>query len=252
MDAHLSQFAFHFLLGGLLGYLSGTMGTGGGLIVLPLFTLVFGMDQQAAQGTSLAVMTPNLIIGFWRYRQRNPITLRMAAYVGVGAMVASYVAARIATEMSGQLLRVMVALFMAGLACNMFWRNVTSSHGPASRTIAPEWMLSLAGIFGGSCAGFFTIGGGVMSVPLLTAYFGLTQTAAQGLAQAMMLPGSLVALFIYSHLGLVNWAVCIPMSIGSALTISHGVELAHRLPERKLRAIFAMMLLASAGMMLMR
>lgn len=250
MDLQLSQLVFNFLLGGALGYLSGMLGIGGGLLVLPLLTLAYGLDQQVAQGTALVLMTPNMIIGFWRYRQRNPITLRMAALIGAGAVIASYFAAIVAARLSNELLRTLVALFMIGLAANLFWRSISSRHAGVARKAASKWLLPLAGAVGGGCAGFFTIGGAVMTVPILTAFFGLTQTGAQGLALAMMAPSSLVALLTYSHLGLTVWSIGIPMSLGSILTISHGVTLAHKLQERRLKAAFAVMLFVSGAMML--
>lgn len=249
-DWQLTHFIFNFFVGGALGYMSGMLGIGGGLLVLPLLTLAYGLDQQLAHGTSLILMAPNMIIGFWQYRRRNPITLKMAALIGGGAVVASYGAALVAAQVSGGLLRTLVAVFMIGLAANMLWRNISQRRGGGTRTAAPIWMLPLAGAVGGGCAGFFTIGGGVATIPILTAFFGMSQTAAQGLALAMMAPGSMVALMTYAHLDLVIWSIGIPMSLGSIVTISHGVALAHKLPERKLRAIFAVMLFVSAVMML--
>ena len=77
-------------------------------------------------------------------------------------------------------------------------------------------------------------------------------TAAQGLALAMLAPSTAVALATYASLGLVNWMLAIPLMLGSILTISAGVVVAHKLPERVLRAAFAVMLLISAIMMLFR
>lgn len=252
MDWQPTHLFLNFLVGGALGYLSGMLGIGGGLLVLPLLTLAYGLDQQLAQGTALVMMAPNMVIGFLQYRKRNPITMKMVALLGGGAAVASYLSALVAAQVSSNLLRTLVALFMMGLAANLLWRSI-GNHLPVAtrRFVAPVWMLPLAGMVGGGCAGFFTIGGGVVTVPILTAFFGLAQTSAQGLALAMMAPGTLVALLTYSHLSLVLWNIGIPMALGSILTISHGVALAHKLPERRLRAIFAGMLAVSALMMLL-
>jgi len=252
MDFDLTQLAINFLLGGALGYVSGMLGIGGGLLAIPLLVLVLGLDQQTAQGTALVLMTPNMIIGFWRYRQRNPITFRMAALLGSGSVVVSYFAAIVAAQVSADFLRILVAVFMIGLSANMMWRSLAHQHSESHRKPAPHWLLPLVGGIGGFCSGFFTIGGGIVVVPILTAFFGFAQTAAQGLALAMLAPGSLVALVTYGHFGLVDWIVGIPMAIGSMLTISHGVVLAHRLPEKKLRIAFAVMLFISAIMMMIR
>ena len=252
MDLDLTQLAVNFLMGGALGYLSGMLGIGGGLLAIPLLVLVLGLDQQTAQGTALVLMTPNMIIGFWRYRQRNPITFRMAALLGSGAIIVSYLASIAAAGMSADTLRTLVAVFMVGLSANLLRRNLAHKHIESHRKFATHWLLPLVGGLGGFCSGFFTIGGGVVVVPILTTFFGFAQTAAQGLALAMQAPSSMVALVTYAHLGLVDWLVGIPMAIGSMLTISHGVVLAHRLPEQKLRIAFALMLFVSAIMMLLR
>ena len=252
MDLSLSHLAFNFALGLGLGYVSGTLGIGGGLLAIPMLVLGYGMDQQVAQGTALVLMTPNMIIGFWRYRQRNPITLGMAAALGIGSMIASYFASLVAARVSTDFLRTLVALFMIGLAGNLMWHCLRRASTDTTQKSAPLWLLPFVGGIGGLCSGFFTIGGGVTVVPILTGFFGFAQTAAQGLALAMLVPGSLVALLTYAHFGLVDWFVGIPLAVGSILTVSHGVALAHRLPEKKLRAIFAMLLFVSAIAMLFR
>lgn len=73
-----------------------------------------------------------------------------------------------------------------------------------------------------------------------------------GLALALVTPGAVVALFTYANAGHVDWYSGIPLSLGGMLTISWGVALAHRMPERKLRAAFALCLIATAVVMLVR
>lgn len=252
MDIDLAQLALNFIIGGALGYLSGLLGIGGGLLAVPLLALGYGMEQQIAQGTALVLMAPNMVIGFLRYRQRNPITFRMAALIGSGAIIVSYMGSLAAARVSSGTLRTFVAVFMICLAANMVWRSVYHGHFRSTRKPAPHSMLPLAGCVGGFCSGFFSIGGGVVVIPILTAFFAMTQTAAQGLVLAMMAPATVVALGTYGHFGLVDWLTAIPMAVGSILTISHGVDLAHRLPEKHLHLAFALLLLISGSMMLFR
>jgi uncharacterized membrane protein YfcA len=92
----------------------------------------------------------------------------------------------------------------------------------------------------------------VVAAPALVGLFGMRQAAAQGLALALVTPGAVVALMTYAQAGHVDWTSGIPLSLGGMLTISWGVALAHRMPERRLRAAFAVCLIVTAVIMLVR
>lgn len=252
MDWSLPQLAINLTLGGMLGFLSGMFGIGGGLLAVPLLVLLYGMDQQVAQGTALLMMTPNMIIGFMRYRQHNPITFGMAGLLAIGSIIASYFAALLASQVSTGLLRTLVALYMMALAGYMLWRSVSDRNPILMKRAAPLWLLPIAGGVGGACMGFFSVGGGVVVIPILTALFAMSQTSAQGLVLAMLAPSCIVALSTYAYMGFVYWPIAVPLAFGSVLTIAYGVKMAHRLPERQLRAFFSLILFIAAAMMLLR
>ena len=54
----MRSFLGSFSLGAFAGVLSGLVGIGGGIIIVPALVYFFGMDQKTAQGTSLAVLLP--------------------------------------------------------------------------------------------------------------------------------------------------------------------------------------------------
>ncbi|MNV94852.1 Sulfite exporter TauE/SafE [compost metagenome] len=76
--------------------------------------------------------------------------------------------------------------------------------------------------------------------------FGTSQVMAQGLALALAAPSTGVTLVTYALHGHVAWALALPLALGGLLSISWGVRLAHALPERLLRALFAGFLLLCA------
>ncbi|WP_416051399.1 sulfite exporter TauE/SafE family protein [Cupriavidus basilensis] len=241
-----------FGLGSALGAVGGLFGIGGGLIAIPALGLLYGMDQQLAQGTALVMIAPNVLIGFWQYRRRADIALRTAVVLGLSAVLATYASARLATAIDAVLLRRIFACFMIGLALYFLWRLLPGRAATAQQArLSPRWIPAL-GVVGGAFSGFFSVGGGVVAAPALVGLFGFRQAAAQGLALALVTPGAVVALATYAHAGHVDWASGIPLSLGGMLTISWGVALAHRMPERRLRAAFALCLIATAGIMLAR
>ena len=115
MIAAVSQVFATAALGAVAGVFGGLFGIGGGVLAIPLLGMVFGLEQQAAQGTTLIMVVPNVLFGFWRYRQRFGVDLRMAAVIAGSALVSTYPTARFATGLDPHILRLAFALFLPGL-----------------------------------------------------------------------------------------------------------------------------------------
>jgi uncharacterized membrane protein YfcA len=239
-------------LGAISGTLGGLFGIGGGVIAIPLLGIVFELHQQAAQGTTLLMVAPNVLFGFWRYRQRFGVDLRMATVIAGSALVATYPAARLATGLDPHALRLAFAGFLAALASLIAYRTWrVASVSPSRPPLAWGW-TAVVGAVGGIVSGFFGVGGAFIAPPALTAFFGLRQAEAQGLALALVCPGTIVALAAYAEAGQVDWPLGIPLALGGIAAISAGVGLAHRLPERRLRLGFCGLLLLTAALLAVR
>lgn len=241
------------LLGSVLGALGGLLGIGGGIIAIPVLALFFGMDQQMAQGTALVMITPNVLLGFWRYRQRNPFPLRTAGIVGLATLLATWPAARLAVLMNPHVLSVCFAAFLIVLAVYFLWGTRATLRGSpvdAQRPIWDERYLPGVGLLGGLFSGLFGVGSGIVAAPLLVRCFGKPQAVAQGIALALVVPGALVALGIFAQAQQVDWQVGGLLAFGGLCTVSWGVAWAHRLPEAKLRRAFALLLLFTAALMI--
>ena len=249
MPDHLVlSIAIDLVLGVLLGAVGGLLGIGGGLIAIPMLAICYGMDQHMAQGTALVMITPNVLIGFVRYRQRNPIDLRSTAWLCAAAIATTALAAQWTVRVSGAQLRMGFALFLIVLASYFMWQLRT--RDAAAATPVPRRFLPLVGVLSGGMSGLFSVGGGLVAVPALVSLFGMTQTQAQGIALALVIPGSLVALFTSAHAGHVSWTVGIPLAVGGLVSVSWGVALAHRFSPARLRLTFCAVLAATALVML--
>lgn len=127
------------------------------------------------------------------------------------------------------------------------WRTAQQHHqAPQDERRLNLRMLPLVGMVGGCSMGLLGIGGGLMAGPLLSGWMGQRQTTAQGLSLALVAPSSVVALATYAGAHRVDWALGVPMALGGVLTVSAGVALAHRLPEKPMRLSFAAILMATA------
>lgn len=239
-------------LGGMAGLLGGLFGVGGGFLVIPLLGFFYGMDQQTAQGTALIMVVPNVLWAFSRYQRRFGVDLRMAAAIAGSALIATYPTARFATGLDPHVLRLSFAVFLAttaGTVAYRTWRG--GARVERGRRRAWGW-VTVVGVVGGVVSGFFGVGGAFIAPPLLTAFFGLRQLEAQGLALALVSPSALLALVAYAGAGQVDWLVGVPLALGGFAAISAGVAFASRLPERRARLAFCALLLLTAVLLSLR
>lgn len=89
-----------------VGVVSGLLGLGGGILLIPGLVLLFGFSQAEAQGTSLAVMIPPIgIFAAAVYYQHGFIRLPVVGFVAIGFMLGAYFGARLLPYVPLTLLR---------------------------------------------------------------------------------------------------------------------------------------------------
>jgi len=240
--------------GAMIGFMGGVLGIGGGLIAIPALVLTLGMSQQLAQGTALIMVLPTIMMAVRKYHQQARIDMRIAAAGAAGAMVFTWIGARLALGIPSSTLRLSFAVFLFFIALHYLRQTLRARKAapPQSAPAAPAFTPRRASVLGmvcGTLGGFFGVGGAVLAVPLMTSVFRLPQTTAQALALTMVIPGSTIALITYSWAGQADWRVGLPLAIGSLFFVPVGVRLAYRLPERRLRLYFATMLMATVALL---
>jgi uncharacterized membrane protein YfcA len=241
-----------FGLGALIGAFGGLFGVGGGVIAVPVLALLYGLDQQHAQGTAMVMVVPNVLLGLRRYRQKGAMDNRMALTLAASAVVFTLPFALLATHVSSRALRAAFSCFLLVLGLFLAWRLLRRPDaGPTRPPLAWGWS-SLVGAVGGSLSGLFGVGGAMVAPPALTGLFGVKQTQAQGLALALVAPGTVVGLLTYATAGDVEWRTGIALAAGGLSTVSAGVALAHRLPERTMRLLFCVLMLVTALVLAVR
>lgn len=133
------------VLGVIAGILSGLLGVGSGLLLVPALAIVFAMPQKSAQGISLAVMVPMALIGATRYIM-NPaikVDLRIAALIALGAVVGVLIGTQLVGWLPVRVLKRLFSVFLVIVAGRMLWSTYkpisppTASSAPAEQKDAP-------------------------------------------------------------------------------------------------------------------
>jgi uncharacterized membrane protein YfcA len=81
----------YILLGLMIGVLSGIVGIGGGIMIVPALVYLFHMSQHKAQGTSIAVLlAPAGALAFWEYYKAGNVDLKAGLFIALGFLVGGY------------------------------------------------------------------------------------------------------------------------------------------------------------------
>ena len=108
------------LIGILAGVLSGLVGVGGGIIMVPLLVMFFSFNQHEAQGTSLAVLAvPVTAIAVFNYYKEGQINLKYAAIIAVFFVIGSIVGSKFALTLDQKVLKKIFAVVLVIIAGKM-------------------------------------------------------------------------------------------------------------------------------------
>jgi uncharacterized membrane protein YfcA len=109
-----------FLLGIFSGAVSGFLGIGGAIIIIPALIYFFKMTQHQAQGTSLAVLLPPIgIMAFWEYYKNGHVELKVAFFIAAGFLLGGFIGAYLAQYIPGNVLKKIFGIFLLILAIDM-------------------------------------------------------------------------------------------------------------------------------------
>lgn len=101
----MANILLFIVLGITAGILSGLIGIGGGVIIVPALIFIFGFSQHLAQGTTLALMVPPIgILAAWMYYRQGYVDLYAALFICIGFIVGSMLGAKLATHLSNIML----------------------------------------------------------------------------------------------------------------------------------------------------
>lgn len=246
--APVLHYVLVFGIGALAGLLGGIFGISGGSIAIPSMSFL-GHTQQVAQGTSLVMQLPNLVLGAWHYTRRGQLDLRKTLVLPAFGMPLSYAGAFTATHIPSRELRLFFGCFFVFIATFSLWNGLRLQNRRTSRPL--HWYhLAALGAIGGFASGLFGVGGPALLVPSLVLFFGVLQTVAQGMSLYLAAPSTIVGLITYARAGDVDWLAGIALALGGSVLVATGVAVAHRLPDRALRILFSFFMYALAGVLL--
>ena|SRR3990167_5405202 len=250
-------FLFYIVTGMFAGFLSGLLGIGGGLFIVPALLMIFQWQHTITNhlmhlviGTSLAIIIITSLrsllahmkykVPFWDIYK--PLFPGIVVGVMGGVILAHY--------LESKTLKIIFAIVLLLLALKLLLER------------GNKWQFSLPNRFGMGVAGFLIggksgllgLGGGALIIPFLTSCsismrVALVASIATSLTVSVVgTVGSILSGWYVSNLpqwstGFVYWPAVFSIGLSSALFAPLGAKLSHRIPVNILKRIFAVFLL---------
>ena len=109
----ITTFIILIFIGVMAGFLSGVVGVGGGLIIIPLLIIMIGLDQHQAQGTSIAVLLPPVgILAALNYHKLGFVKWEYALVIAITFIVGGYYGSKYAVSLKPEVIRKVFAIVM--------------------------------------------------------------------------------------------------------------------------------------------
>lgn len=120
MEMSLTTIAILAFIGLMAGLLSGFVGIGGGMVIVPGLIYLLGKGQLEAQGTSLAViMMPVGILGVMNYYKAGHININFALVIAAMFVIGSYFGSKYALKLPEHKIKVIFGIFLLYIAIRM-------------------------------------------------------------------------------------------------------------------------------------
>lgn len=282
VDGHQVSIVALVLLGGIVGYVAGMFGVGGGFLLTPLLAVVFGVPLPIAVGTGLCQMVGTALVALLRHQRSRQGEIRFdllmipggilgadagaRALVGLASLGSISIAGHAVSAVS-VVLEAAYAVMLLSVAA-LFWRQGRGSmaalelarRGPLANIALPPYvdlprvpltrvsatLIAWIGLALGFLSGLLGIGGGVALMPVLIYGFGFPMRQAAGTGIVVLLVTASYGTFTHARLGHVHLGLAMVLVVGSSISAQLGARATRDLSATMLRRLFALVLVSTA------
>jgi uncharacterized membrane protein YfcA len=267
------------IAGGLVTGLFGSLlGLGGGVLIVPMLTLGFGLPLREAVGVSLVAVIVTSSASAAVYLERHVADLRLGMTLELFTASGALVGGLVAFLVSERVLAGLFTLLLVYTALSMARRHESQARAPAepagseaaatgadtSTGDAPDppatpgqppyvvrrlgWGI-VGSLFAGLVSALLGIGGGLVKVPVMNLVMGVPLRVATATSNLMIGITAAASAIIYLLRGGIDVYVAGPTAVGVFVGASIGSRSVHRIDDRVLRMLFVAVLLVTAWQM---
>ena len=244
--------------------LGSMLGLGGGVFLVPLFTLFFDIDPRIAVGASAVSVVANSIVGSTNHLNNGFTNLRVSMLLGIVSAIGALIGATIAVSANTSVLSFVFGLVLLYASISMLVKR-TNAVANAPPDTADPFGLRASYIDGASkqrveyvpnrikpglaissgagvLSGLLGVGGGVVQVPAMNLFMSIPLKAAAGTSSFMVGITSVATATVFYAEGKIDPTVVVPTLFGIYIGSQVGSRLTRRLDTQRLLIIFVVVL----------
>jgi uncharacterized protein len=253
-------FIVYIFIGLIAGIIGGLLGIGGGAITVPCFFIIFkwlggfphAYLMPLAVGTSLAAMVFTSLSACWAQHDKKVVEWEIFNKMAPGLFIGAIAGSILTVWLPENVLEIFFGVFLCALSTLFFRKNLPLF---SISKIDSSLLIRTTSFFIGTISNIFGIGGGILTIPLLLS-IKIPDLNAIGTSAAITLLVSTLGTLSYiffgwnhnfgsQNIGFVNIPAFLIVGITTFFTAPIGVKLSHELSPRKMRKIFAIILILS-------
>jgi hypothetical protein len=250
------------------GAFGALLGLGGGILIVPILTLGFGLPLSAAVGTSLVCVIATSTGAAAVNVRAGRADVRLGITLGAGTVVGALTGALLAGLLPERVIAALFAALLGYTALTMLRRllgreadateaaedNPAAPDGPGAPAYRSHRVTAaLGGSFvAGNVSGLLGVGGGIVTVPLVHLVMGAPMRVAVATSNFMIGITAAAGAYAYLFRGDIDPRQAAPMVVGVALGAALGASFGSRVRARWLTAAFVVVVAYVAVQMALR
>ncbi len=249
------------------------LGLGGGVFLVPIFTLFFDVNQKLAIGASAIAVATNSVVGSNVHLQSRFTNIRLAMLLQVTTAAGALCGALIGVRAPERFLNFVFGAVLLYAAASMAIKRAAAAAGTANapdplglgatyrdpatkREIAyvPQRIRAGLGVsgFAGVLSGMLGVGGGVIQVPAMNLLMRVPVKAAAGTSAFMVGITSVATAFVYYSRGKIDPTVVVPAMVGIFAGSQIGSRLTRRVHAHRMVSVFVAVLFYLGGSLVLK
>jgi uncharacterized membrane protein YfcA len=242
-----------------VGFLSGLVGIGGGVLIVPFLyffyahpdfagaTVSADIEASIAHATSLFIIVPTAIVGTLTYSKAGLVAWRAAIPIALASILAAALGANLAVLLPAEALKLGFGLFLIFTGVQLISRKGGAEGKPLRLTLP---VTAITGALIGLLSALLGVGGGLVAIPMLiyVVRLDMPRVAATSLAVVSVAAAAGTLTYVVNGLGepglppgsvgYVHLSAAAPILIGSMLTVRLGARSNQKVNRRTMRYVF--------------